>query len=151
MQVTESATTPTLRRLIVVGVIFNRAGNLLLCKMPPGRGVFPGQWGLPGGGVEDGETIEQALHREIREELGLQIEKLTPVLFKDGTYDKAFSDNTRKTIYMVFLVYRCEAIRDEVSLNPEFSDFAWVAPGDLRSFDLNPETQDSFRKMGILE
>jgi nucleoside triphosphatase len=143
--------TPSLRRLIVVGVIFNRAGEVLLSKMPPNRGVFPGQWGLPGGGVEEGEIIEDALHREIQEELGLEIEILTPVLFKDGTYSKLLKDGSRKTIYMVFLIYRCQAVHENVILDPEFSDFAWVAPDNLSSFDLNLETLDTFRRMGFLK
>ena len=44
-------------RVIVVGVVQNIAGELLICKMPLGLGVFPGQWGLPGGGIEAGETV----------------------------------------------------------------------------------------------
>jgi nucleoside triphosphatase len=146
----EAVPDQVVRRLIVVGVIFNKRGEILLSKMPPNRGVFPGQWGLPGGGVENGETIEQGLHREIKEELGLDITDLTPVLFKDGTYQKSFADATRKTIYMVFLVYRCRAVHENVVLNPEFSDFAWVPPEKLGSFDLNPETLDTFRRMGIV-
>ena len=39
-------------RLIVVPVIRDAQGRLLLCKMAGDRGVFPGQWGLPGGGVD---------------------------------------------------------------------------------------------------
>ena len=42
------------RRVIVVGLIHNGRGEWLLCKMPAERGVFPGQWGLPGGGIEPG-------------------------------------------------------------------------------------------------
>ena len=57
------------RRLIVVPIIGHSDGRYLLCKMPAHRGVFPGQWGLPGGGVEDDERIEDALRREVREDL----------------------------------------------------------------------------------
>ena len=45
------------RRLIVVPIIRRGDGRYLLCKSPEHRGVFPGQWGLPGGGVEDDERI----------------------------------------------------------------------------------------------
>ena len=44
------------QRLIVVGLVWNKEGELLFCKMPPDRGVFPGQWEFPGGGIEAGET-----------------------------------------------------------------------------------------------
>ncbi|MEH2720325.1 nucleoside triphosphatase NudI, partial [Klebsiella pneumoniae] len=55
-------------RTIVCPLIENK-GHYLLCKMAADRGVFPGQWALSGG-VEPGERIEEALRREIREELG---------------------------------------------------------------------------------
>ena len=46
-------------RLIVVPVIRNDAGACFLIRMPPNRGAYPGQWGLPGGGVEPGEQKER--------------------------------------------------------------------------------------------
>lgn len=77
-------------RVIAVGVIRNSDGDYLLCRMPPDRGVFPGEWGLPGGGVEPGETLDQALRREIREELGLELQHVKPMFFTDGSYPKTF-------------------------------------------------------------
>ena len=50
-------------RLIVVPVAVDASDRVLLCKMAPDRGVFPGQWALPGGAVEPGEAIEDALRR----------------------------------------------------------------------------------------
>jgi len=60
------------QRTIVCPLIENQ-GEYLLCKMADNRGVFPGQWALSGGGMEPGETMEQALRREIAEELGEQL------------------------------------------------------------------------------
>jgi len=58
-------------RVIAVGIVQNEKGQCLICKKPVALGVFPGQWGLPGGGIDDGETIEISLRRELREEVGL--------------------------------------------------------------------------------
>ena len=66
----EAGETGALHRTIVVGLVWNRQGDLLFCRMSPDRGVFPGQWGFPGGGIEPGERMEPALRRELREELG---------------------------------------------------------------------------------
>ena len=59
-----------MRQRTIVCPIIQNDGAYLLCKMADDRGVFPGQWALSGGGVEPGERIEEALRREIREELG---------------------------------------------------------------------------------
>jgi len=78
-------------RLIVVGVVENDAREILICKMPRHRGVFPGQWGLPGGGIEEGETVEAALRRELREEVGLEVRQIRTMFFTDGLYHKTFT------------------------------------------------------------
>jgi nucleoside triphosphatase len=51
------------RRLIVVPIIRRADGRYLLIKMSPNRGVFSGQWGLPGAGVEEDERIEDTLRQ----------------------------------------------------------------------------------------
>src|SRR5512143_2868709 len=92
------------RRIIVVGIVENRQGEILLCQMPAGRGVFPGQWGLPGGGIEDGETMEAALRRELREETGLEVSSLQPLFFTSGQYRKFLKDGSQQEIDMIFLL-----------------------------------------------
>ena len=109
--------------------------------MPPDRGVFPGQWGLPGGGIEAGETLEIALHRELREEIGVEVVDLQPLFFTDGLYTKTFPDGDRREIYMVFLVFGCLACSGEIKLNSEFETYEWVAESALNNYDLNVETR----------
>jgi nucleoside triphosphatase len=137
-------------RLIVVGVVENQQGDYLLCKMPEGRGVFPGEWGLPGGGVEPGETLEAALRRELREEVGLEMQEIHPLFFTDGTYTKSFPDGEQRTMYMVFLLYRCLAMPGQVRLNPEFESAAWVAGAELSGYALNRATVRTFSRLGVL-
>jgi nucleoside triphosphatase len=83
-------------RLVVVPIIKDERHRLLLCKMPPDRGVFPGQWGLPGGGLEPGECIDEALAREVSEELGVSILEARPLFFKDRLHEKTFPDGGRR-------------------------------------------------------
>ena len=137
-------------RVIVVGVVQNIAGELLICKMPLGRGVFPGQWGLPGGGIEAGETAADALQREVKEEVGLEVANIQPLFFSDGTHLKTFSDGSQQEIYMVFLLFSCLASNDEVNLNSEFEQYRWVKPEDLKNYDLNVATTRTFERLGMI-
>lgn len=78
---------------------------------------YPGTWGLPGGKLESGETVSQALHREIQEELGgvIRDAKLIPV--------ETFTSSNKKFCYHTFLI----AVDYEFipELNEEHVGYAW--------------------------
>lgn len=57
---------------VAVGVLINAQQQFLLTSRPAGK-VYEGYWEFPGGKLEQGETVEQALRRELQEELGLHI------------------------------------------------------------------------------
>ena len=137
-------------RVIVVGVIQNAAGEYLICRKPKNRGVFPGQWALPGGGIEPGERMEAALRREIQEEVGIQVFDIRPLLFRDGQYPKLYPDGSREDVYMIFLVFTCRAASNVVAIGEEFEASAWVSKEQLADYDLNLETRLTFMQMGLL-
>jgi 8-oxo-dGTP diphosphatase len=58
---------------VAVGVLIDGQGRFLMCTRPQGK-VCAGQWEFPGGKLEPGESIEQALQRELTEELGIHID-----------------------------------------------------------------------------
>ncbi|MGZ8854235.1 MAG: nucleoside triphosphatase NudI [Thermoanaerobaculia bacterium] len=93
-------------RLIVVPIVVD-GDRVLLCRMAENRGVFPGQWALPAGGVEPGERIEAVLEREVGEELGIRLASFSPLLFKDAVMEKTMPGGERVPLHMVFLIYRC--------------------------------------------
>jgi nucleoside triphosphatase len=137
-------------RVIVVGIVQNELGEYLICKMPKDRGVFPNQWGLPGGGIEEGEMMEAALRRELREELGTEVSDIKPLFFTDGQYRKSFADGTQRDVYMIFLIFSCKATSNDLILAPEFSDYAWVKQESLMTYDLNSATIATFQQTGIV-
>jgi len=137
-------------RVIVVPLIQNDRDQYLICKKPKALGVFPGQWGLPGGGIEANETMDAALRREIREEVGLEVFDIEPLFFTDGLYPKYYADGSQRPIYMIFLIFSCRAAISEVKLNPEFEENAWVDRLALRNYDLNSATLETFQQVGAL-
>ena len=62
---------------VAVGVLIKPNGDFLLTSRPPGK-VYEGYWEFPGGKLEDGETVEQALRRELIEEIGITIGAAQP-------------------------------------------------------------------------
>ncbi len=62
---------------VAVGVLFRADGRFLLTTRPPGK-AYEGHWEFPGGKIEAGETLAQALTRELQEELGITIAKPLP-------------------------------------------------------------------------
>jgi nucleoside triphosphatase len=137
-------------RVIVVGVIQNERDEYLICRKPVTRGVFAGQWALPGGGIEPGERMTDALRREVGEEVGLAIHSIRPLFFKDGEYPKLYPDGSQEDVYMIFLLFACRAAGTAVKLGEEFEACAWVSPAELGSYDLNEETRDTFIQLGVL-
>lgn len=141
-----------MRQRTIVCPLIQNDGAYLLCKMADDRGVFPGQWALSGGGVEPGERIEDALRREIREELGdkLILQKITPWTFSDDVRMKTYADGTKEEIYMIYLIFDCVSANREITINEEFQDFAWVKPHDLAQYDLNVATRKTLSLKGLL-
>ena len=62
---------------VAVGVLIAPDGRFLLTSRPPGK-VYAGYWEFPGGKLEAGETVEEALRRELMEELGIRIGAVLP-------------------------------------------------------------------------
>ena len=62
---------------VAVGVLIDAQGNFLLTSRPEGK-VYAGYWEFPGGKLEAGESVEQALRRELHEELGIEIGAAQP-------------------------------------------------------------------------
>ncbi|MBJ9046199.1 nucleoside triphosphatase NudI [Citrobacter braakii] len=141
-----------MRQRTIVCPLIQNDGCYFLCKMADDRGVFPGQWALSGGGVEPGERIEEALRREVREELGEQLvlSDIMPWTFSDDVRTKTYADGSQEEIYMIYLIFDCVAANREVKINEEFQAFAWVKAEDLGSYDLNIATRKTLTLKGLL-
>src|SRR5579872_5381568 len=74
--------------LVVAAALVDGDGRVLICQRPQGK-QLAGLWEFPGGKVEDGETPEDALVRELKEELGIEVRKpcLAPFVFASHAYE----------------------------------------------------------------
>jgi 8-oxo-dGTP diphosphatase len=73
---------------VAVGVLIDRKGRFLLTSRPEGK-VYAGYWEFPGGKLEQGENVEQALRRELHEELGITIAAVQPWKIELVDYEHA--------------------------------------------------------------
>jgi 8-oxo-dGTP pyrophosphatase MutT (NUDIX family) len=136
-----TAQNPELHRVTATAII-HKEGKYLIVKRNPDRGVFPGRWSLPGGGLEMNDyigtpktttdawyfAIENSLKREVKEETGLEVDNLKYLL--SLTFIRP--DN----IPVVVLSYYCNWKGGEVKLNQENTDYQWVTFEEAKNYDL---------------
>ena len=119
-------------RYLTVGAGILRNMQVLLVRRAP-EDFLGGLLELPGGGVEIGETLEDTLHREVKEEVGLGITRVIKMM---GGFD--YEDNKQKRVHQYnFLV---EVEDGDVMLDPKEHDFyIWVDRNNFNDLDLSPE------------
>lgn len=132
-------------RVTVVAMMEKEEGKFLIAKMPKNRGVFPGEWAIVGGEIEAGEAMREALVREVKEEVGLEVVEAREWYFRDDWRVKLYEDGRREKQYLIYLVFKCR-VRGEVRLNEEFEDFAWVSAKEALEYDLNEATRKTFER-----
>jgi ADP-ribose pyrophosphatase YjhB (NUDIX family) len=116
---------PTRPYLAVSAAVF-RDGRVLIVRRPrpPAHGLYT----LPGGGVELGETLEQAVIREIREETALEIEPVALVGFRQAIAHDAAGRVER---HFVILPFAARFISGEISVSEELAAADWLAPEEI--------------------
>ena len=119
------------RPFVGVGAVIVDRGRVVLVK----RGSEPllGQWSLPGGAVELGETLEASVVREIQEETGLDIE-VGPVI---DVFDRITLDDERRVQFHYVLVdYVCWPVGGTLRAGSDVADVVLVDPAELDAYHL---------------
>lgn len=131
----------------VGGVIVDR-GRAVLIR----RGTEPllGQWSIPGGTIEIGETIEEAVRRELREETGLDVRVLELIELFDRIYLEnggSPSQEKRKPRYhYVIADYLCELVGGEPRAGSDVTDLAFAREEELPQFHLTEKATSILKK-----
>ena len=116
-------------RLLVVaaGALIDGDGRVLLARRPKDK-EMAGLWEFPGGKLKDGETPEGALVRELKEELGIDVETscLAPI---------GFSSTSSADFHLLMLLYACRKWKG-VARPLEAEALAWVRPTEFQGRDM---------------
>jgi mutator protein MutT len=122
------------RPYVGVGAVIVQDGKVLIVKRK--YDPLAGQWSLPGGGVELGETLEDSVVREMLEETGLEIE-VGPVI---EVFDRITRDSNGDVRYHFVLVdYLCWPVAGELRASSDAEDARFVDPADLAQYNLTPK------------
>ena len=128
----DARTYPT-RPFLAVSAAILRDGQVLLVRRarPPADGLFS----LPGGVVEVGETLTEALKREVREETSLGIEPVALAGYREVVGRDA-DDKVER--HFVILPFAARWVSGEPLLNEELSEWRWVNPDEIAGLPTTP-------------
>ncbi|WP_313454419.1 (deoxy)nucleoside triphosphate pyrophosphohydrolase [Brevundimonas sp.] len=115
--------------LVVAVALIDVDGRVLIAKRPEGK-KLAGLWEFPGGKVEPGERPEQALIRELKEELDIDVKEscLAPFVFASHAYD---------SFHLLMPLYLCRRWEGVVAAR-EHDALAWVKPNKLSDYPMPP-------------
>jgi len=115
--------------LVVACALVDVDGRVLLAKRPPGRSMA-GLWEFPGGKLKSGERPEEALIRELGEELGIDVSEscLAPFTFASHAYD---------AFHLLLATYICRTWVGDLQAR-EGQQLAWVRPNDMGKYPMPP-------------
>ena len=128
--------SPETKTIRVVAALVEREGRYLITQRRE-TAVLPLLWDFPGGRVEEGETDEAALAREVAERLGASVEVGQLISFVNHPYEKYAVD-----LYL----YECRLLRAHLDCRA-VHDYAWVTSKEMESYSFTPVDEASMSKL----
>jgi len=125
------------RPIVSVGAVVVDGDRVLLVKRA--HEPLKGAWSLPGGVVELGETLDEALAREVGEETGLEV-AIGPVVEVLDRVERA--PDGRVEYHFVIIDYLCHPRGGALACATDAADARWVAASDLARFDVTPKATE---------
>ena len=116
----------------VGGVVIERNRVLLVQR---GQPPLKGEWSIPGGMVELGESLEEAVRREVQEETGLAVEPLAPI----EVFDRIQKNGPRVLYHYVIVDFACRRTGGRLKSGSDVLDARWVDRGDLLRYRVTPK------------
>jgi 8-oxo-dGTP diphosphatase len=114
--------------------IINQKQELLIIKRKHVE-IYQSLWDIPGGKLQDDETLKEALTRELQEEVGLQLNTII-IILSSAKFIGSMPDHP-----ILFRNFYLCATTGNVALSPEHSEYKWIKVNELKNFQF-PEDQD---------
>ena len=128
----------------VKAIIKDNQGKSLLLKRNAEAEFSAGMWNFPGGRVEKGESLSEAIVRETKEETGLTVKPSG-----DCTFTYYYPNNEKEHAIMAVYYFKAALIGGAVSVNHESVAYQWIPKNDWKNIDLVPSARELFEK-GVL-
>lgn len=121
-----------IQQLAAKALIVNKEGKVLIVRQAQREGnTKAGQYGMVGGRLLPGEAFETALYREVKEEVGLEVELQQPI------YIGEWRPKIKGITYQIVAVFcACKAKSTAVVLNDENDDYKWIDPSKRKSYNM---------------
>ncbi len=122
---------------VAVGAVVFKDEKVLLVKR--GNAPAKGKWAIPGGRVNLGETLQEAVRREIIEETGITVDPGKPIL----VFDPIIRDEEGRIVFhYVIIDYEARYVSGEIQPGDDAEDVRWVSRQQLRTIDVNSRTKE---------
>jgi 8-oxo-dGTP diphosphatase len=127
----------------VTGTFIVKDGKILLVKFNDSKGSWSGKWTVPGGKVEFGERIEDAVKREALEETGLHVDVVRLI-----SVDEAIVGTER---HYIFLSYLCKITGGKLKAGDDAAEARWFTKEEFNKIETNhPSVQRNLSLIGFL-
>jgi ADP-ribose pyrophosphatase YjhB (NUDIX family) len=131
--------------LVTVGaLVVGPSGRVLLIRTHK----WGDRWGVPGGKVDWGESLLEAVHREVREETGLELTEVRWGPLQEAVLSAQF----HREAHFVLVNVVARTLHEHVTLNDEAQEWAWCTPAEAAARDLNEPTArllEHYRAFGL--
>jgi 8-oxo-dGTP diphosphatase len=124
------------RPFVGVGGVVLMGGRVVLIRR--GKEPLRGRWVIPGGTVELGETLQEAVIREMQEETGLVVRPREVVL----VFDRIQRDGTAVEYHYVIIDYLCDYVSGDLRAGSDADEVALVGRDEMEAYDLPPQARD---------
>lgn len=136
--------------MVAVGaVIRDKKGRILLVKHRQQKGGFwQGKWICPGGKLELGETVEEGIEREVKEETNLEIKLVAPL----APFERIVKSGSLVKLHVIYIDYLANKVKGRLRPDSDVGEARWVSRDEIRKIweELHEDTQKLFKIANVI-